>query len=233
MIDVPPLLIRRQRFDVGILPCGENGTNRRNDLHRKSASTENDMNECAPHSTISVGKWMDRLKLGMNDRCLSNRRNIRSRGEFDEVVHKKGDVVWLRWDVHGVERAMVRWAYPVLLGSKFSPKGLEIGASRKRHVNLSDDIGCQWSVDRELNRIFHGTDAVSDLSCHGLCGGRILSGLGDRAMTSPQAFDATRTDGFRAQEWRSHHLIVTSVDGRVELLYCSCCIFNEGRRLAR
>ena len=80
---------------------------------------------------------------------------------------------------------MVRWAYPVLLRSEFSSKGLEVGASRESHVNHSDDVGRQWSVDRELNRILHRANTVSDFSRHGLSGSRILPGLSDRAMTGP------------------------------------------------
>src|SRR5665213_1606103 len=107
LVDFSSLLVGSKRRDVFISPRGKNRTYWWDDPHRKTSTTKNHMNKRSPNSTVAVNERMDRLKLRMNDCSLSNRRNIRSRGELYEVVHESIDCIRCRWDVRCVEWSVI------------------------------------------------------------------------------------------------------------------------------
>ncbi len=72
------------------------------------------MDQCPPGPSVSVGKWVDCLELGVGDGGLHEWRVFVAVHVLDEVLDKAIDVVRWWWDEHRAARVVGTAAYPVL-----------------------------------------------------------------------------------------------------------------------
>ena len=63
-----------KRLDILLRPCRENQRHRRQDPRNHTATTQDQVNERAPHSAVAIDERMNRLELRVGNGCLGDGR---------------------------------------------------------------------------------------------------------------------------------------------------------------
>lgn len=87
-----------QAAHVGVPAGGEHEADRRHDRRRDAAAAVDDVDQAAPDAPVAVGEGVDRLELGVGDRCLERRGEVVAVQECDEVGEQIVDFLRGRWD---------------------------------------------------------------------------------------------------------------------------------------
>ena len=149
-VDQPP--------DVG------RGTGRHHDRHgrhearRDARPPKDDVDQASAHPPVPVEEGMDRLELGMRDRCPGQRRDVVPCEEPDKVVQERLDLSGRGRNERCAHRAVEPAAEPVL--DLPGASGPRVGLARHQgRVNAADVVDGDWGrIVGTRDRLFHGAD---------------------------------------------------------------------------
>jgi hypothetical protein len=83
---------RGERLDIGVGERGKRQRDWRDGVRAQAAPPQHDVDERAPHATVSVGERVDGLELGVGHRGLRQRGQLVGVAEGDEVVEQPGTI---------------------------------------------------------------------------------------------------------------------------------------------